>query len=130
MIMLIYVVRKAWQPCRLRSTTILGVFRRYLLQSYPFQSNLRCLGSIIRLGHLLEPWMVQGLLRCNSLTRVIYEDFLQKIQEVLQENIARRNDVLFHSQYRSKIWVGSQPTLKCFMALTKRLEPLVVSGVG
>lgn len=65
-----------------------------LFQSYPLLSDLCSLGSIVRLGRLFEPGMVQSLLRRDTRARVINKDLLEKIQEILQEDGVCRNYIL------------------------------------
>lgn len=61
----------------IRSSNILGMARRFLRHSYPFQANLCSLSSVVGLGHLLEPCMVQGLLSSDALGRIVDENLLE-----------------------------------------------------
>lgn len=72
-----------------------------LLHSYPLQADLSRLGAVVRLSHLFEPGVVQGLLRSDTLGRVVDEDLLEQIDKVLEECVVAGDDVLLYvSNYR------------------------------
>jgi hypothetical protein len=64
---------------------------------FVFDSNLRRLGTIIGVRNFPEPWMIKSLLRSDALRRIINEDLGKQIQEVLEEGVVRRDDVLHRS---------------------------------
>lgn len=65
-----------------------------IVRSHPLQSNLGSLGAIVRRCWLLEPGMLQRLLRGNAVLGIVDEDLPQKIQEVLKVSSVRWDDVL------------------------------------
>lgn len=70
---------------------------KLLCPNYPLQPNLGSFSSVITVGHLSEPFVVQGLLGRNTLSGVVYKDFLEQVSKVLQEIVTLRNHVLFRS---------------------------------
>lgn len=57
--------------------------------------DLQSLRSVIWSSKLLEPWVLQCFLRGDSTVWVVYEDFLQKIEEIAAECVARWYNILF-----------------------------------
>lgn len=68
--------------------------RLQLLCSHSFNFDLRCLRAIIRVGRLLEPWVLQGLLSGNPVGGIVDKDLLQEILEAFQERCVAGDDVL------------------------------------
>lgn len=52
------------------------MFLSLLFHTYPLHADLSRLGAVVRLGHLLQPRMLQGLLCSNTMGRVVDEYFL------------------------------------------------------
>jgi hypothetical protein len=73
---------------------MMNVSRGFVFQALPLKADLGRLSSIIGLCHLLEPRMVQSLLRRYPLRRVIHKDFPEQVEEVFQESVAGWDDVL------------------------------------
>lgn len=42
-----------------------------LFHAYPLHADLSRLGAVVRLGHLLKPRVLQGLLCSNTMGRVV-----------------------------------------------------------
>lgn len=75
--------------------------------------------------------MVQGLLRSDTLSRVVNKDLLEQVKEVLEEGVVVGGDgILVLSVIENTVTEQNSRTVRCFMAFTKRREPRVVSGVG
>lgn len=73
----------------------MGVLPRLVdLESSSLESNLGGLGSVVGLGHFLEPRVIQGLLGRDPVGRVIDKDLPQQVEEVLEERRIRRDDIL------------------------------------
>jgi hypothetical protein len=75
---------------------------------FVLDSNLCRLGTIVRVGNLPEPRVIQGLLSRDTLRGVINEDLGKQIQEVLEEGVVRWDDVLHRLSVNSRNLV---PTL-------------------
>jgi hypothetical protein len=72
-----------------------------LLRSHhSLQANLGGFGPVIVIGHLLEPIMVQSLLRSDALCRIIHKDLPQQISEILEKCRRRRDNVLMRRLVR------------------------------
>lgn len=52
---------------------------------HPVQSNLGRLAAVVRERHHLEPGVLQGLLGRDAARRVVDEDLVEQVQELLQE---------------------------------------------
>lgn len=70
------------------------LFRLVDLESSSLEANLGSLGSVVGRGHFLEPRVIQGLLGCDPVGRVIDEDLPQQVEEILEERRVRRDDIL------------------------------------
>lgn len=102
-----FVAHKHVVMCNfVRSTHVVRVPTFFLLQSFSFQTNLGSLGAVIWLGDFLEPRMIQGLLGCDPVCRIVHKDLLQQIEEVFEEGIIRGNNIL------SQI-ISSEPCIFC-----------------
>lgn len=58
--------------------------------------NLQCLRPIIWSSKLLEPWVLQCLLCCDTLRWIVNEDPPQKIKEVAGKVTVWRNNLLHY----------------------------------
>lgn len=77
------------------STHIYGVLLAFQTSAFVICSDFGGFCAVIRLSHLLEPGMIQGLFSRYPVRWVVYKDLLQKVEEVLEEGIVRWNDILF-----------------------------------
>lgn len=65
-----------------------------LLHPQALNANLGRFGPIVGDGRLLEPRVGQGLLGRDAMRRVVDEDLLQQVQEILEESRVLRDDFL------------------------------------
>lgn len=68
--------------------------RRFLLHARALQADLSRFGAVVGVGRLAEPGMIQRFPGCDALCRVVDEDPLEQVQEVLEEGIVLRDDFL------------------------------------
>jgi hypothetical protein len=69
---------------------LLHVVLHVLLELLP---NSQCFGAVVN-QRLLEPRMLQRLLRRDPLLRIVHKDLLQEIQELSVERVVRRDEFL------------------------------------
>jgi hypothetical protein len=101
-----------------------GILSLYL----SLYSNFCGFGTIIWGCRLLEPRMLKCLFGGNSFSGIVDEDLLKKVQEVSAEFVVVRYDFLVIFSTCNYIWRLNRLTSNRFIALTNRLEALVVSG--
>ena len=82
-------------PSRAPTANILGVSQVLMLGgAFPLQPDLSRLGSVVGMGHLLKPRMVESLFGGDAVSRVVNENLAQQVKEIFKERRVRRDDVL------------------------------------